>query len=224
VLSVLAGGTTGSYDLVSIGSGDREHPLKSTATGSSYNVVNRFYTIKDTGTSLGTPVTNNITQATLFDATSVQWDGSGDGFYMTFATGEKEVNAPTAVNGFIFFATNKPANQDATCVANLGIATAYAVSPFLGTKTTNQLAGGGLPPSAVSGVILITTTDPTTNTTTTSQEKFCIGCGVGSIEGDGGNGGGGALQTGGDCAAALGQCTPIKTVPKNMKRTYWYRK
>ncbi|HUR90363.1 MAG TPA: hypothetical protein VMZ74_14855, partial [Ramlibacter sp.] len=169
VLSVLPGGTTGSYDLVSIGSGDREHPLKSTASGSSYNVANRFYTIKDTGTALSTPVTNNILQSTLFDATSTQWDGSGDGFYLTFATGEKEVNAPTVVNGYIFFATNKPSNQDATCAANLGIATAYAVSPFLATVTSNQLAGGGLPPSAVSGVILVSTTDPVTGVTTTSQ-------------------------------------------------------
>jgi type IV pilus assembly protein PilY1 len=222
VLSVLAGGTTGSYDLISIGSGDREHPLKSTASGSAYNVVNRFYTIKDTGTSLGTPVTNNVKQTTLFDATSTQWDGTGDGFYITFGTGEKEVNAPTAVNGFIFFATNKPANQDATCIANLGIATAYAVSPFLATVTTNTLAGGGLPPSAVSGVILITTTDPSTGTSTTSQEKFCIGCGVGGLDANTGSGTGG--NQGGDCAAALGQCTPVSTIPKNMKRTYWYRK
>jgi type IV pilus assembly protein PilY1 len=222
VLSVLPGGTTGSYDLISIGSGDREHPLKSTASGSAYNVVNRFYTIVDTGTALGTPVTTNINQSTLFDATSTQWDGTGDGFYITLGTGEKEVNAPTAVNGYIFFATNKPANQDATCIANLGIATAYAVSPFLGTVTSNQLAGGGLPPSAVSGVILITTTDPVTNQTTTSQEKFCIGCGVSGLESGGSGGSGGNI--GGDCAAALGQCTPVSTVPKNMKRTYWYRK
>jgi type IV pilus assembly protein PilY1 len=151
--------------------------------------------------------------------TTGQWDSTNypNGFYITFATGEKAVNAPTAVNGFIFFATNTPANQDSSCIANLGVAKAYAVSPFLGSTTTNTLQGGGLPPSAVSGVILITSKDASGNSTT-SQEKFCIGCGVSGL--DSSNSG----NTGGDCAAALGQCTPIGTIPKQLKRTYWYKK
>jgi type IV pilus assembly protein PilY1 len=224
VLAVGAGGAGDSYDLISVTSGDREHPLKDTATGSSYNVVNRFYTLVDTGTGLSTPATNNLVQSTLFNATSTNWDGSGDGFYITLGTGEKGVNAPTAVNGFIFFATNQPASADSTCIANLGVARAYAVSPFIASVTTNTLAGGGLPPSAVSGVILITERDPATGQDKTTQEKFCIGCGVSGLQGNGSPPDGGGGNQGGDCASALGQCTPVTSINKNLKRTYWYRK
>ena len=212
VLTVKPSGDAGSYDLVSLGSGDREHPLKNTATGSSYNVADEFYTIRDTGTSVGTPVTSGVTKANLFNATIAQYDGTLNGFYVDFNTGEKAVNAPLAVNGSIFFATNRPVDRSSTCVSNLGEAKAYAVSPFLGTTTTNILPGGGLAPSAVSGVITIVTTSGTT--TTTTEEKFCIGCGI-SVNTDG---------TKGICNSALENCNAVPTIPKNMKRTYWYRK
>ena len=88
------------------------------------------------------------------------------------------------------------------------------MSPFLGTAITNILPGGGLAPSAVSGLITITTTGADGRTTSTDQ-KFCIGCGI-----SGGGSGGGT----GTCNSALENCTLLTTVPKNMKRTYWYRK
>jgi type IV pilus assembly protein PilY1 len=227
VLTVGAGGASGSVDLISVASGDREHPLKDISAGSAYNVTNRFYTIVDTGTSLGTPATHDVTEFTLQNVTSGdEWDSttSPNGFRITFATGEKAVNAPTAVNGFIFFATNKPASQDASCIANLGIAQAYAVSPFFGTVTTNTLQGGGLPPTAVSGVILITKTNPD-GTTTTTQEKFCIGCGVSGLDATTGKIVDGASPTaGGDCGSSIGPCKPVEGIPKQLKRTYWYRK
>lgn len=212
VLTVKPAGASGSYDLVSLASGDREHPLKNTATGSSYNVGDEFFTIVDTGTGIGVPATNNRTLANLFNATSAQYDGSLNGFYLTFATGEKGVNAPLALNGSIFFATNRPVDRSQTCVANLGEAKAYAVSPFLGTTSTNILAGGGLAPSAVSGLIEITTTAD--GKTTTSEEKFCIGCGI-SVNADG---------TKGTCNSALENCNAILPIAKNLKRTYWYKK
>lgn len=212
VLTVKASGATGSYDAVSLASGDREHPLKNTAAGSSYNVSDKFFMIMDTGTALGTPVTGGVTLPTLFNATSTQYDGTLNGFYMNFATGEKSVNAPLALSGFVFFATNRPIDRTATCAANLGEAKAYAVSPFLGTQTSNVLAGGGLPPSAVSGLISI---DGTT-------EKFCIGCGISELPGQPpGNTGGGDSS---ECDSALGICNPPPNVPKNLRRTYWYKK
>jgi type IV pilus assembly protein PilY1 len=214
VLTVRPAGQTGSYDLVSLASGDREHPLKSTATGSSYNVSDEFFTIRDTGTAVGTPVTSNVTMTNLFNATTAQYDGTLKGFYVNFTTGEKAVNAPLAVNGSIFFATNRPVAQSQTCAANLGEAKAYAVSPFLGTTTTNILPGGGLAPSAVSGLITIQTTNAD-GTTTSSEQKFCIGCGIG------GGGGGSGPAT---CNSALENCSGSPTIPKNLKRTYWYKK
>ena len=209
VLSIRVGGTAGSYDAISAASGDREHPLKSTAAGSSYNVIDRFFMIKDTGTALGTPGTNDVVKATLSQITTASpvYDGLGDGFYFNFQTGEKAVNAPLAVNGLIFFATNRPTDPvGTTCRSNLGEAKAYAVDPFTGESSSNILPGGGLAPSAVTGLIEITTTNPDGSTTTT-QEKFCIGCGLGT-----------------NCNSALENCNLGTVIPKNLRRTYWYKK
>jgi type IV pilus assembly protein PilY1 len=214
VLTVKPSGTSGSYDAISIASGDREHPLKNTATGSSYNVSDRFFMLKDTGTTVGVPATSGLTLSSLFNATSTDYDGTLSGFYITFATGEKAVNAPLAVNGSIFVATNRPVDRSQTCAANLGEAKAYAINPFNAETATNTLPGGGLPPSAVTGLITITTTNAD-NTTSTSQEKFCIGCGVSSPPG---------APPGAPCNSALENCSPANTIPKNLRRTYWYKK
>jgi type IV pilus assembly protein PilY1 len=214
VLTVREG--AGSFDAISIVSGDREHPLKSTATGSSYNVADRFFMLMDRGTTVGGTGTTGITPGPMFNATSAPYtdDGANSGFYISFATGEKGVNAPLAVNGNIFFATNRPIDRSATCAANLGEAKAYAVSPFLGTSTTNVLAGGGLPPSAVSGLITLTNSDGTTST-----EKFCIGCGV-TTPPDAAP----TTPPTAPCDSALQICTPNTVIPKQMRRTYWYKK
>ena len=206
VLTIKASGASGSFDAVSLASGDREHPLKSTATGSSYNVNDRFFMIMDTGTQVGVTATVNVTPAAdkLVNATSTEYDGTLNGFYINFATGEKGVNAPLAVNGLVFFATNRPTDPSSSCAANLGEAKAYAVSPFLATTNSNILAGGGLAPSPVSGLISITNPDGST-----SEEKFCIGC---------------AMDCTGSSCSALENSPPPVAIPKNMRRTYWYRK
>jgi type IV pilus assembly protein PilY1 len=220
VLSIRAAGADGSYEAVSIASGDREHPLLDTSnTSSAYNTKDMFFMIKDTGTALDTPATtdvklSNLVNAKPLSASSTLWDGSGNGFYIGFLTGEKAVNAPLAVNGQIFFSTNQPAARSSTCVANLGQARAYAVSPFDAKSAYNILQGGGLPPSAVSGLITIKETDSNGQTTET-LEKFCIGCGITGTEGD---------KSGAPCDTALQNCDVGKTIPKNLKRTYWYKK
>ena len=197
-----------AYEAISIASGDREHPLKSTSTSSSYYVHDKFFMIMDRGTTLGGPTTNNVTMATLKNATSTEYDGTLDGFYINFATGEKAVNAPIAINGFVYFATNRPIARTSTCVANLGEAKAYAVSPFLGTLTFNVLPGGGLSPSAVTGLI----------TVDGSTERFCIGCGISTPPGVPPD----ASKP--PCNSALEICTPSATIPKNVRRSYWYKK
>jgi type IV pilus assembly protein PilY1 len=219
VLSIKAPGATGSYDAIGIESGDREHPLKNTATGSAYNTVDRFFLVKDLTTTVNPTsfTTTDVTVAGLSNATSTKWDGSGSGFYITFATGEKGVNAPLAVNGFIFFSTNQPSPPEATCAANLGTARAYAVSPFTSDLASNVLSGGGLPPSPVAGLVSVTTTNAD-GSTTTKEEKFCIGCGMAALPG-------GATPpptcTGN---AALQNCTPVVNVTGTIKRSYWYKK
>lgn len=236
VLSVRPAGATDSYDVLSIVSGDREHPLRSDSANAAFNVKDRFFMVKDLGTTVNVTTLNTkdvTADANLVDATYSQWDGSRQGFYISFigaawnettnqpdssltpTPGEKAVNAPVAVNGQIFFSTNQPKAGDNTCSANLGTARAYAVNPFTGAQVQNELAGGGLPPSAVSGLITVTTTDENGNTTTT-QEKFCIGCGVS------GSDLGGTNEA--PCTSALENCNIGTVIPKNLKRTYWYKK
>lgn len=229
VLSVRQAGALDSYEAISVVSGDREHPLRSAAAGSSYLVQDKFFMIKDQGTTVGAPVgspsTSDVTasSAHLFNATSTLYDGSLKGFYIalqgnttTGDRGEKGVNAPVAVNGQIFFSTNRPTPRDVnTCAANLGEAKAYAVSPFTGRSASNVLTGGGLPPSAVSGLILITEEDDKGNTVT-RREKFCIGCGISGSQVGGTNKA--------PCTSALENCNVGTIIPKNLKRTYWYKK
>lgn len=223
VVSIGATGATGSYDEVLLGSGDREHPLISAATGSAYNVVNRFYMLKDTKTGKdanASPASTVITEATLFDASTVTYAGTDKGFFVTllFADedgnllqGEKSVNAPTTVRGTTFFGTNAPKLPSATsCVSNLGVARGYALNPFTGALSFTVYDGGGLPPSPTTGIVTIQTANGPV------KKTFCVGCGGG---GDGGGGGGG----GGDCKSALGVCDQTKPVPKNARRTYWYK-
>lgn len=203
VVSVGATGGSSSYDAVLLGSGDREHPLKSTATGSSYNVVNRFYMLKDTKTGKDASSSIAITEAptSLFDATSAAYNGSLSGFYTTFATGEKAVNASVTVRGTTYFGTNKPTPPSATsCSANLGQAKGYALDPFKGTFASNVFDGGGMPPTPTTGIVTIQTASGAV------EKSFCVGCGVG-----------------GDSKSALGAGDTGKQVPKNPRRTYWYK-
>jgi type IV pilus assembly protein PilY1 len=203
-VSVGATGGGTSYDIVMLGSGDREHPLKNTATGSSYNVANRFYVLKDTQTGMdGTGITA-IVESALFNATSTVYDGSLSGFYTTFATGEKAVNASVTVRGTTFFGTNQPTPPSATsCTSNLGVARGYAIDPFKGTFDFTTFDGGGLPPTPTTGIVTIVTSDGRS-----VQRSFCVGCGGSS---------------GGDSRSALGAGDLGKQVPRSPRRTYWYK-
>jgi type IV pilus assembly protein PilY1 len=240
---VKAIGLPDAYDVVALASGDREHPLKSTATGSSYNVADRFYMLKDRGTVVGGTATfatiTHTPSSMLFNATSSTYtaalsaDLTNYGFYMSFATGEKGVNAPAANFGFIFFSTNRPIDRSATCSANLGEAKAYAVSPFSALKASAVLSGGGLPPSPVSGLVTVDTTDAQGNQVTTTRD-FCLGCGVRPpdpsppLNPDNPTCTGSSLE---NCSArlpctgnALDNCSANFTIEPNLKRTYWYKK
>lgn len=207
VVSVGATGVSGSYDVVLLGSGDREHPLQSSL---SFNVVNRFYALKDATTGKDASASTPITESALFNATSVAYDGTVNGFYTTFATGEKSVNASTTLRGTTFFGTNKPTPPSAnSCSSNLGEAKGYALNPFSGTRTFSIFDGGGLPPSPTAGIVTILVAGNPV------QKEFCVGCGGGVPTGTTGT------KT---CNSALEVCTPSKPVPKNPRRTYWYKK
>ncbi|MEM5432058.1 pilus assembly protein [Cupriavidus oxalaticus] len=207
--------TTGNYDAVVIGSGDREHPLYTTSTtpGLAYNVSNRFYMLKDTALTGGLPSTwTALTEGDLFNATSTAYTDTtaGKGFYLVLGTGEKVVNAPLTVAGYIYFGTNQPSvPKPGACYPDLGTARGYAVSFLTGKGLNNDrhvvFNNGGLPPSPVFGVVAVT--DAAGNT---SNVPVLIG---------GGN------QTGpggGDNTSSLGAQKISPPGIGKRKRTYWY--
>lgn len=199
---------TSSYDAILIGSGDREHPLYSNG---SYSVANRFYMIKDPNT--GNDGSNTVfTEADLTDITSTSnptvttltYDDSLHGYYVTLGTGEKVVNAPLTVAGNTYFGTNTPATPSAnSCTTNLGTAKGYMINPLSGTSNNVIYDGGGLPPSAVAGNVEINVNGET------KVMPFCIGCGGDSNS---------------DCKKS-GLCgtNPPINVSTSRSRTYWYK-
>ena len=222
--NVVPVGVTGgldSYDVVLLGSGDREHPLTDPVNPqSAYNVQNRFYALKDTRTGMDASVNITgypITEASLFNATTTPYNNTGSGFYVSLLgvdstgvahKGEKSVNASVTVRGTTFFGTNTPVPPAAnTCGSNLGLAKGYALDPFTGKSTFTVYDGGGMPPSPVAGVVGIKTADGKT-----VNQAFCVGCG--GIQG----------LVGGDTGSALGAGDLSKKVPKKPRRTYWYKR
>ncbi|CAJ0796134.1 pilus assembly protein [Ralstonia holmesii] len=202
---------TSAYNAIMAGTGDREHPLYSSNTmpGTAYNVVNRFYMVKDSNLGSMPASWTPITEANLFNASTLAYDGSGSGFYITLPNpGEKVVNAPLTVAGYTTFGTNTPAIPTAgQCYPNLGVARAYSVGFLTGTgQNPNRsvvLDGGGFPPSSVYGVVLINNGNGTT-----SSVPVCFGCGNQT----GTSGGGSALA-------------PVQVTPKGLgkrKRTFWF--
>ena len=143
------------------------------------------------------------------------YDGSLKGFYVTFATGEKAVNAPVTTRGTTFFGTNRPTSSvSTTCSANLGEAKGYALNPFTGALSATTFAGGGLPPSPTVGIVNLTYTKAD-GSTQDLQRQFCVGCGaVGTAN----------TSNSGDATSALGGGDLSITVPKNPRRTYWYER
>ncbi|WP_296227362.1 pilus assembly protein [Ralstonia sp. UBA689] len=202
---------TSGYNAILVGSGDREHPLYSSSgtPGTAYNVVNRFYMLKDPNIGSMASGWVPLTEANLFDATSTAYNGSGSGFFITLPNaGEKVVNAPLTVAGYAYFGTNTPpVPATGQCYPNLGIARAYAVNFLTGAgQNPNRsivLDGGGFPPSAVYGVMLVGNGNGGTTPT-----PVCFGC---------------ANQA--NSSTSQNQYNPIIIKPSGLgkrKRTFWY--
>lgn len=146
-----------------IGSGDREHPLDTVA-------VNRFYMVRDTGTTTG------LTEANLYDATSNNIQSAvaatadaataalaaANGWYITLGSGEKVVGGAITIGGGTYFATNKPTAVAPGQCSNLGLASYYGVDYKTGAALSDANADGvtnaadrvtgtsvGLPPSPI---------------------------------------------------------------------------
>ena len=204
---------TSSYDAVVAASGDREHPLASNAAS---NVINRFYSLKDTNTGNSVAATwTTINESALTDATNTLYTAgsSSPGFYVTLTNaGEKAVNAPLSVAGYTYFGTNQPANPTNNpnmCYPNLGIARGYAIS-FLDGSGLNanrfvKFDGGGMPPSPIFGLVQLPTSGGGTLLT-----PVLIG------------GGNQLGLVGGNNTSSLGTQKVVPPGTGKRKRTYWY--
>jgi type IV pilus assembly protein PilY1 len=163
---VVAGPDGAAYDMVIVGSGDREQPFDKT-------VVNRLYVIKDDNSIPGTPLIETSTgmyalqpgdldptngSYSLTDVTAKGW------FYTLTEAGEKIVSSPVTVNGISFFNTNIPRDD---CSSGLGEARIYALEVltgqapvYSGTDGTTYSAyktvpGGGFLPTGVPAIVEI---------------------------------------------------------------------
>lgn len=154
---------TSSARSILIGSGDREHPLDTVVT-------NRFYMIKDTGSTSG------LTESNLYDATDNDVQSSvtataaaantalsaANGWYITLESGEKVVGGAVTIGGGTYFATNKPSATTPGQCSNLGLARYYGVNYENAAALSDSNANGiinkddrvtgtsvGLPPSPI---------------------------------------------------------------------------
>jgi len=132
---VQAKDTTGNFDAVIIGSGDREHPLDT-------NVQNQFYMFKDRNTLSGNPpsTTKQVSNLdNLTDVTATASNACNCGWYIDLGLGadggEKSLASPLTFLGKIFFSTYVPAgdsgeDDNVTCGPSEGKAFTYVVNLF----------------------------------------------------------------------------------------------
>jgi len=161
---------TPTFAALMLGSGDREKPLAASS-------ADAFFTIMDTRTGKGTPLTTftPITSANLGTVGSTDDQTAGCKIVMS-TNGEKIVNAPTSIAGITYFSTNRPSVSMNSCSANLGVAKVYSAPLFCQISTSQELKGGGLPPSPVTGIVTVSYSSPVDrNITLTKRIPFIIG-------------------------------------------------
>ena len=186
-----------TYDLVLVGSGDREKPLVDDST-------DRFYMLKDDKTGKSGAGLTTIEEGMLVAGNTDS--SAAKGWYLDLRKGEKVINAPLSIGGVTFFSTNRPTPDPESCQPNLGEARAYAVD-FLtggagtdrnsdGTKGTEDLStvlkSGGLPPSPVGGVVQLDDG---------KLVDFIIGSGAGG--------------------SPIAPERPVREIPRVRKKLYW---
>ena len=186
-----------AYDLVLVGSGDREKPLVTDS-------ADRFYMLKDDKTGKSGAGLTILTEAMLVSGgTDVS---SAKGWYLDMRKGEKVINAPLSIGGVTYFSTNRPTPDPTSCQPNLGEARAYAVDFLTGTAGTDRngdgskgtedlstvLKSGGLPPSPVGGVVQLDDG---------KLVDFIIGSGA--------------------SGSPIAPEKPVREIPKVRKKLYW---
>lgn len=214
---------TTDYNIVLIGSGDREHPLLSHSATTSVN--NAFFMIKDkpsdaawwsteTGNCQSQPLACITSLLPISpDSTVVPTEeqlNAKKGWYMPFGAAgsdhdnEQVVTSAVAVLGVVTFSTHTPiSSTENSCGSNLGLARVYNLGfmdgSAVGATKFVPISGGGLPPSPVSG--MVTVPHPATGQDITLP--FVIGAsGESPLEGKAPD--------------------PLMSSPRYKTRVYWY--
>ena len=177
----------GNYDMVIIGSGNREKPVDTSVQ--NYLVFYRDY---DQATSSMSTVT--LTQANLAAAgTAVSgsteaFDPDADitadskflkGWYLALEAGEKVVTSALTTNQVTTLATNLP-GQNNSCT-NLGEARIYKINPFAvlgkapGEKNYITVQGGGFLPPPVGFTVIVDVQSCDADGNCTTEEKAISG-------------------------------------------------
>jgi type IV pilus assembly protein PilY1 len=153
------------------------------------------------------------------------------GWYITLASGEKQIGGTVAAAGALLFATNQPSASagGGACSPNLGVARQYSVSFLDGTSFSNTsgirsttYAGGGYLPSPVLVYVGLGGSAGTGNTTgggvpvggTISGSQLKVGAGATT---GGGNDPTGVVCFGASCALAPGVQLYSRL------RKFWYK-
>ena len=177
----------GNYDMIIIGSGNREKPVDTSVQ--NYMLFYRDYDQTSTSTSIVTLNQADLATATTAVSGSTEaFDPDTDitsnskflkGWYLTLEDGEKVVTSALTTNEVATFATNLPGQNDAC--TDLGEARIYKINPFSvlgkapGEKNYVTVEGGGFLPPPVGFTVIIEEPVCDADGNCTTEEKAVSG-------------------------------------------------
>ena len=177
----------GNYDMIIIGSGNREKPVDTSVQ--NYMIFYRDYDQTSVSTSTVTLTENDLAAATTevsgntetFDPdTNIASDSKFlKGWYLTLESGEKVVTPALTTNKVATFATNIAGQNDAC--TDLGDARIYKINPFSvsgrapGEKNYVTVEGGGFLPPPVGFTVIVEEPTCDANGNCTTEEKAVSG-------------------------------------------------
>jgi Tfp pilus tip-associated adhesin PilY1 len=208
---------TATQVFLTLGSGDRERPLKANYPFAT-PIVNRFYMFIDKFPASGTVNLDGATMDDFTSATSCTSTSSiptgPDGWFLNLPdTGEQTVTSSVIFGGTVFFSTNHAFDPVInTCGTNLGEAKGYAVNllnasgvigsgGLCGGTRSGVFTGGGLPPSPVVGTVPVRQPDGTMK-----PISVLIG----------------GINLGGNISSPIGAQQPPVPIKQIRSRIYWY--
>ena len=172
----------GSYDMVIIGTGNREKPVDTSVQ--NYMLFYRDYDQNGVSSVTSPLQLGDLAQANTLSGGTLEFDPDQDivtdskflkGWYLAFESGEKVVTPALTVNETATFATNVPGINSAC--SDLGEARIYKINPFLvvgladGDKNYVEIQGGGFLPPPVGFTVMVETESCDAEGNCTTEDK-----------------------------------------------------